>query len=108
MYCLFLFPNKLFHPYYTDYKIIESSAKHEGLIIERKFNCPNDEEKKCKKTFKRQPPMLVTLKDFKHSPYGEIYITAFEIWKDNKMTGIGISNFEDVCLNEFKYKILFN
>ena len=47
--CLFIIPNKLLHPYYTDYKIIESSAKHEGLIIERKFNCPNDEEKKCKK-----------------------------------------------------------
>ena len=34
--------NKLFHPFYNDYKILENTSKHEGLIIERSFECKED------------------------------------------------------------------
>ena len=44
------------------------------------------------------------LKDFKNSPYGEIYNTAFQIWMDNKLTGIGLNNFTYLCENDDRYK----
>ena len=101
---LFIVFNQLFHPFYTDYKIIESSGKHEGLVIERKYECSSKDENICKKIFKIQPTIKKIYQDFDSTAYGQTYRTAFEIWKDNKITGIGIGNFEEVCLNESKYK----
>ena len=95
--------NKYFHPFYNDYKIINNSSAHEGLIIERSYQCNDNPSKICKKIFKKQPSILTTLNNFKNSPYGEIYITAFEIWKDNWFTGIGLNNFEEVCKKMNKY-----
>jgi len=97
--------NKLFHPFYNDYKILENTSKHEGLIIERSFECKEDKTKICNKNFKKQPSIITILKDFKNSPYGEIYNTAFQIWMDNKLTGIGLNNFEEVCKNLDRYNI---
>ena len=37
------------HPIYKNYKIIESSSKHEGLIIEKKIDCADLTEKNCTK-----------------------------------------------------------
>ena len=97
--------NKLFHPFYNDYKILENTSKHEGLIMERTFECKKDKTKICSKNFKKQPSMIIILKDFHNSPYGEIYNTAFQIWRDNKLTGIGLNNFEEVCKNLDRYNI---
>ena len=101
---LFIVFNQLFHPFYTDYKIIESSGKHEGLVIEREYECSNNDENICKKIFKIQPTIKKIYQDFYSTAYGQTYRTAFEIWKDNKITGIGIGKFAQVCLNEPKYK----
>ena len=95
--------NKLFHPFYNDYKILENTSKHEGLIMERSFECKEDKTKICSKKFKKQPSLITILKDFPNSPYGEIYNTAFQIWRNNKLTGVGLNNFEEVCINEKKY-----
>ena len=92
------------HPIYKNYKIIESSSKHEGLIIEKKIDCVDLTKKNCTKTFFVQPDLITILKDFKNSAYGEIYLTAIKMWQDNKIFGIGLNNYKFVCDNEKKYK----
>ena len=92
-----------FHPIYQNIKIIESTAKHEGLTIEKEYTCKNNIEEKCKKLFKVQPKFIEVLRNFKGSAYGEIYLTATKIWMDNKFFGIGLNNFTSVCKNELQY-----
>ena len=69
------------------------------------LNVKRIKTKICSKEFKKQPSLITILKDFQNSPYGEIYNTAFQIWKDNKFTGIGLNNFEEVCKNLDRYYI---
>ncbi len=99
---IFIIANLNYHPFYKDFKVINSSPNHEGLIIERKVNC--GENILCNKEFKLQPSMIEILKNFKDSAYGQIYMSALHMWTNYKLTGIGLNNFEAVCTNEIKYK----
>ena len=58
----------------------------------------------CEKIFKLQPKFIAVLKDFKNSAYGEIYLTSYQMWKDNIFLGIGLNNFKELCINNNKYK----
>lgn len=99
--------NKFFHPFYNDYRTINHTAIHEGMIIEKEFKCENS-NKVCYKSIRKQPSIITVLKDFKNSAYGEIYITSFKMWKKNKITGVGLNNYETVCKNEIEFKIKDN
>ncbi len=92
-----------FHPFYNDYKIIESNQFHQGLKIEKEIQCENDKSKICKKIISIQPSFLEVIKNFRTSAYGEIYLLSYKMFKDNPITGIGISNFKTVCENEERY-----
>ena len=94
------------HPFYNDYTIISSTHYHQGLIIEKKFNCKNDKDKICTKIINLQPSFFEVLKNFKSSAYGEIYLLSYEMFKENPFSGIGISNYEKVCKNNEKYNNL--
>ena len=85
-----------FHPSYNDFKIIESSHHHLGLVVEKSFTCKNDISKTCTKTVKLQPTFIEIIKNFKSTAYGEIYNLAFNMFKNNPMTGIGINNYKFV------------
>ncbi len=95
-----------FHPFYNDYKIINSTHYHQGLTIEKYFDCEDNIAKKCKKIINLQPSFIEVLKNFSSSAYGEIFMVGFNLFKDNPITGIGISNYQTACLNILKYKNL--
>ncbi len=99
---IFILINLKIHPHFNNYKIIEKSPKHEGLIITRNLDC-NNEVNCSQKIFKLQPRFYDVIKNFNNSAYGEIYLTSFNIWKDNIFFGIGLNNFTAVC-NSSKYK----
>lgn len=98
----FIIINLNLHPHYKNTKIISSLPSHEGLIIERKFECEG--KKVCTKKFKVQPSFIEILKNFNQSAYGEIYMSALHMWSNNIFSGIGLNNFNLVCENEIKYK----
>ncbi len=93
-----------FHPFYNDFEIIESTQYHKGLTLEKSFICEEDASKICKKIIKVQPSFFEVIRNFKTSAYGEIYSVSFKIFKDFPITGIGLSNFEELCKNSLKYK----
>ena len=95
-----------FHPFYNDYKVINSTHFHQGLTIEKYFDCDQDSSKKCTKIIKLQPSFLKIIKNFNTSAYGEIYKVGWNMFKDNPYTGIGISNYQTACLNIEKYNKL--
>ena len=99
----FIFVNQTLHPHFNNYKVIKDTARHEGLIIERNFKCKNNKVEICSKQFVVQPYFLTILKNFNQSAYGELYETSIQMWKDNKITGIGLNNFEKMCKNENLY-----
>ncbi len=92
------------HPFYNDYRIIESNEYHQGLKIEKIFKCEDNPNKLCTKIINVQPGLKNVLMNFSTSAYGEIYLLAFKMFRDNPFTGIGISNFEYTCNNIAKYK----
>ena len=92
------------HPIYNDFKILESSHYHQGLIIEKTFDCAIQKEKKCKKIIELQPRFIEIIKNFNTSAYGEIYGLAIEMFKDNPLTGVGINNYKYTCQNFKIYK----
>ena len=94
----------IFHPFYNDYKVINSTHLHQGLTIEKYFDCPEDVLKKCNKIIKLQPSFIKVLENFSSSAYGEIYKVGLSMFLDNPITGIGISNYQNSCLNINKYK----
>ncbi len=99
----------ILHPFYNDYKIINSSHLHQGLTIEKYFNCHEDTIEKCSKIINLQPSFIQVLKNFGSSAYGEIYKVGFTMFIDNPITGIGISNYQTSCINIPKYnKIMLN
>ena len=100
---IFIFTNQIVHPHFNNYKVIKDTAHHEGLIIERNFKCKNNKAEICTKQFFVQPSFLTILKNFNQSAYGELYMTSIQMWKDNKITGIGLNNFEKMCRNEKVY-----
>ena len=94
----------IFHPFYNDYKVINSTHLHQGLTIEKYFDCPEDVLKKCNKIIKLQPSFIKVLENFSSSAYGEIYKVGLSMFLDNPITGIGLSNYQNSCLNISKYK----
>ncbi len=91
------------HPHFTNTVILESKPSHEGLTIQKKFQCNDDNESICVKEFLVQPAFTEVLKNFDKSAYGEIYMSAFHMWNDYKITGIGLNNFNILCNDNSKY-----
>ena len=79
------------HPSYNDYKIIESNPNHNGLLIEKFYNCNDNQKNQCSKIVKSQPKFIEVLKDFKNSAYGEIYSVSIKMYKNNLFTGLTIN-----------------
>ncbi len=92
------------HPFYNDYKIIESTEHHQGLKIEKNFICEYDNKKNCSKIISLQPSFIEIIKNFRTSAYGEIYLLSFEMFKNHPLTGIGMNNFKFLCEKQKKYK----
>ncbi len=93
----------IFHPFYNDYKTLNSTQFHQGMQVEKTFKCEENKNEECKKIINLQPSFLEILKNFKTSAYGEIYLLAYKMYKDHPLTGIGISNYKFACLNVDKY-----
>jgi len=94
------------HPFYNDYKIIESNQYHQGLKIEKNYICENEDTEICSKIIDLQPKFIEIIKNFSTSAYGEIYLLSFKMFQDNPITGIGLSNFKFLCNNESHYNNL--
>ena len=92
------------HKSYNDFKIIESKPFHLGLIVEKKFECIDNTNEVCTKKINVQPEFLSVVMNFKESIYAKIYTDAYRMWLDNKITGIGLNNFEYVCEKNEKYR----
>jgi len=86
--------------------VINSTHLHQGLTIEKYFNCPEDTLKKCNKIINLQPSFIKVLQNFSSSAYGEIYKVGLIMFLDNPITGVGISNYQTNCINISKYKNL--
>ena len=95
--------NKI-HPIYNDYKILESTPYHLGLKIEKEIKCKNNNKLLCKKIINLQPSFLEIIKNFDQSAYGQIYGLALKMFKDHKLQGIGMNNFNYLCKNDARYK----
>ena len=93
------------HPFYNDYKILESTPYHLGLKIEKEYKCNNDQEI-CKKILNLQPTFIEVLKNFDQSAYGQIYTLSLEMFNDHKLQGVGLNNFTYLCNNDDRYKNL--
>ncbi len=102
-----IFISSKFHPAY-DYKIISSSPIHDGLLLEKKLECEDNLDSSCTVIIKSQPKFLEVLKNFNHSAYGEIYLLALNMYKDNLLFGIGLNNYNDLCQTEKYEKQLKN
>ena len=94
------------HPFYNDYEVINSTHHHQGLTIEKHFDCSENKLKKCKKIINLQPSFFQVLNNFNYSAYGEIYKVGWNMFKDNPLTGVGIGNYQINCINVSKYKKL--
>jgi len=95
-----------FHPSYNDYEIVSSTHYHQGLTVEKYFECQEKNLKKCSKIINLQPNIMEILKNFSSSAYGEIYNVGLSMFKNNFFTGIGVSNYQIACVNISKYKSL--
>ncbi len=91
------------HPSYNDYTIKKSSSIELGLIVEKEFICDSNSSKICKKEVNYQPSFFSVIKNFSESAYGEIYLLSLEMYKNNKIFGIGLNNFKNLCENEIAY-----
>ena len=79
--------------------MINSTHLHQGLTIEKYFDCPEDTLKKCSKIINLQPSFIKVLENFSSSAYGEIYKVGLSMFLDNPITGVGISNYQTSCIN---------
>ncbi len=94
------------HPFYNDFKVLESTAYHQGLKIEKTFDCKDGSSKICTKIINIQPSFMEVIKNFEASAYGEIYSLSFKMFLDNPITGIGINNYNFLCKNSEVYNEL--
>ena len=94
------------HPFYNDYKVIESNQYHQGLKIEKNYICENEDNEICVKTIELQPTFVEIIRNFSTSAYGEIYLLSFKMFRDNPFTGIGLNNFKFLCDKESNYNSL--
>ncbi len=95
-----------FHPFYNDFEVIESNEYHQGLKIEKKFECKDNKNETCTKIINIQPSFLKIISNFSTTAYGEIYYLSYKMFRDNPITGIGISNFKSLCIKNENYKKL--
>ncbi len=102
---ILIFVTVYLHPFYNDYKIIDSKQYHQGLKLEKFYKC-NNEEEICSKVINVQPSFFEIMTNFKTSAYGEIYLLSYRMFLDNPITGIGVNNFKDLCNSEENYKNL--
>jgi len=93
------------HTSFNDFRVIESSPYHLGLMLKKEYDCENNKKLKCFKEIKVQPEFTSVLSDFRKSIYYPIYLTGYKMWLDNKITGIGLNNYEEVCQKNKKYQI---
>ncbi len=104
-----IFISIYFHPFYNDFKIVESTEFHQGQKIEKFFRCEDDIEQICSKFINVQPSFFEVIKNFRTSAYGEIYTLSYNMFLDNPITGIGINNFKYLCnYNELYKKMMVN
>ncbi len=97
------------HPYYNDFKVIESTQYHQGQKIEKFFQCENNSEKICSNIISIQPNFFEVIKNFSTSAYGEIYLLSYKMFIDNPITGIGINNYKYLCnYNELYRNMMIN
>lgn len=96
------------HSFYNDYKVLSSSEYHQGLVVEKTYQCNDSNDEICSKLIELQPNFFIVLKNFDTSAYGEIYNLALRMFMQNPLTGIGISNYQSACLNipEFKKEMV--
>ena len=93
------------HKSYHDYDIIKSTPYHLGLVIEKKFKCDENSLNICTKTIITNPEFITVIKNFGVSVYAKIYTESYRMWLDNKITGIGLNNYESLCKQNSKYSI---
>ena len=105
MWFLIFISNK-FHPAYN-FKILNSTPIHNGLELEKEIECENPLETDCTILIRSQPEFKTVLKNFTRSAYGEIYLHAIKMYKENLVFGIGLNNYKELCQTE-KYKKLLN
>ena len=105
MFFLIFISNK-FHPAYN-FKVLNSAPIHNGLELEKEIECENLLETDCTILIRSQPEFIKVLKNFKESAYGEIFLHAITMYKENLIFGIGLNNYNELCLTE-KYKKLLN
>ena len=97
------------HPFYNDFKVIESTEYHQGLKIQKTYKCQNNTEEVCSKIIEVQPSFFKILRNFNTSAYGEIYLLAYKMFINNPITGIGINNFKYICeTNNFYNNLMIN
>ena len=94
---LLIFLLNYLHPFYNDFKVIESTQYHQGQKIEKFFTCDNQTNEVCSKIINVQPSFIEVIKNFKTSAYGEIYLLSLKMFLNNPFTGIGINNFKYLC-----------
>ncbi len=94
------------HPFYNDFKVIESKEYHQGLKIEKKFKCEENSQKMCTKIIEVQPNFIEVIKNFNTSAYGEIYLLSIKMFADNPISGIGLNNYKYLCKSNNSYKNL--
>ena len=93
-----------FHKMNYDYKIISSTPYHHGLIINKFGECEKYKNLSCSKLIKTNPKFYEVIKNFDKSVYYHIYKDALNMWKDNILTGVGLNNYENACIENEKYR----
>ena len=94
------------HQSYNDYEIIETQPHHLGLKINKQFSCKDNTAIECSKLIEVQPQFLSVITEFNESVYYKIYLSAYRMWLDNKITGIGLNNYENLCEKNIKYQTI--
>ncbi len=97
------------HPFYNDFKVVESTQYHQGLKVEKFYKCNDSTEEVCSQIIELQPSFKKIISNFNTSAYGEIYSLSFRMFVDNPITGIGINNFKYICeTNDFYKQLMIN
>ena len=52
------------HQSFNDYKVIESSPKEYGLLVEKEYNCEENNSKSCSHVVKLQPSFIAVFISF--------------------------------------------
>ena len=93
-----------FHPFYNDFNVISSSQYHQGLVVEKSYECEENVSGYCNKIINLQPSFIEVIRNFNTSAYGEIYNVGLNMFKNNPFTGVGISNYQISCLKNNEYR----